>query len=235
MINYRTFSVRSLAVFGAIFTVALSVPQTAVGQAPPDMIAPPDLKDSYIVTFLPGATVADRVEAARRAGATPLADLGLINAISVRVPGLDILAALQGDSSVAKVVRDRRIFALQAGIRGGRREAITGSSEIVPAGVARVGEPTTGAEGAGVGIMIGDTGIDWTHPDLNVAQDKFDAFGGDCMDKNGHGTHVAGTAAALKNGYGSSELHPGQRSTAAKCSPTTAPAATRTSLRFFNG
>jgi subtilisin family serine protease len=37
----------------------------------------------------------------------------------------------------------------------------------------------------------------------------FDAFGGDCMDRNGHGTHVAGTAAALKNGYGVVGVAPG--------------------------
>jgi hypothetical protein len=83
------------------------------------MIAPPDLKDRYIVSFLPGTTVADRVEAARRAGATPLVDLGLINALSVRIPGLDILAALHRDSAVVKVVPDRRIFALQGGFGGG--------------------------------------------------------------------------------------------------------------------
>jgi subtilisin len=181
----------------------------AVAQAPPDIIAPPDLKDRYIVSFLPGTAVADRVEAARRAGATPLVDLGLINALSIRIPGLDILAALHRDSTVVKVVQDRRIFALQAGYDGSRRGVIAGSSEVVPAGVARVGEPTTGAEGAGGGIMIGDTGIDWTHPDLNVAPDRFDAFGGDCMDRNGHGTHVAGTAAALKNGYGVVGVAPG--------------------------
>lgn len=210
MIDRRKSVFRSLAVLGAVLTAEVIVlPRTTVAQPPPDMIAPPDAGDRYIVRFLPGSTGADRAEAALRAGATPLVDLGLINALAVRIPGLDILAALQGDAAVAKVVRDQRVFALQAGLRTGGREVFPGSQEIVPAGVARVGEPATGDEGAGVGIMIGDTGIDWTHPDLNVAEDKFDAFGGDCMDKHGHGTHVAGTAAALKNGYGVVGVAPG--------------------------
>jgi subtilisin family serine protease len=188
--------------------------QVAVAQGPADMIVPPDMSDRYIVSFLPGSSGADRAEAALRAGATPLADLGLINALSVQIPGLDILAALQGNPAVIRVVPDRRVFSLPAAsyqdsggsIAGDDRSA---SEETIPAGVKRVGEPVTGKEGAGVGVMIGDTGIDWTHPDLNVAGDRFDAFGGNCMDRNGHGTHVAGTVAALKNGSGVVGVAPG--------------------------
>jgi hypothetical protein len=163
MIRHSKFSSRCLCVLAAVLSSFL-LPR-AIAQTPADMIAPPDTKDRYIVSFRPGTSVADRAEAARRAGATPLVDLGLINALSVRIPGLGILAALQGDSAVVKVVQDRRIFSLQSGFGGGRSKVIAGSSEVVPAGVARVGEPMTGAEGAGVGIMIGDTGIEWTHPD----------------------------------------------------------------------
>jgi subtilisin family serine protease len=183
------------------------------------MIALPGIKDRYIISFLPGSTGADRAEAARRAGATPLIDLGLINAVSVRIPDINILAALQGNPTVVRIVPDRRIFAFQTGFGRGNdgRSGFSGASasgtadawETVPAGVKRVGEPITGAEGADVGIMIGDTGIDWTHPDINVAPERFDAFGGDCMDMHGHGTHVAGTAAALKNGIGVVGVAPG--------------------------
>ncbi|WP_223276296.1 S8 family serine peptidase [Sphingomonas daechungensis] len=48
-----------------------------------------------------------------------------------------------------------------------------------------------------------DSGIDLTHPDLNVDTARSKSFvGGDAGDKNGHGTHVSGTIGAKKNGVG---------------------------------
>lgn len=181
----------------------------AAGQTPADTIAIPGLEDRYIVTFSPGTSGADRLATAWRAGAVPFAELGLINGLAVRIPDMRVLAALQAEISVLRLTPDRRVFAFQSGALDGGIRSLIAASEVVPAGVTRVGEPSTGAEGTGVGILIGDTGIDWTHPDLNVADLKFDAFNGDCMDRHGHGTHVAGTAAALKNGYGVVGVAPG--------------------------
>lgn len=204
------FAFLAASIFGA---------QTAWAQTPPDIIALPEWNERYIVTFLPGSTAAERVEAARRAGAVPNADLGLVGSLSVHIPDVNILAALQGDPLVVRIVRDRRIFAFQSALDHGKNgvpgqtvegdDKAANASETVPAGVKRVGAPVSGSEGEGVGILIGDTGIDWTHPDLNVAADRFDAFGGSCIDRHGHGTHVAGTAAALMNGMGVVGVAPG--------------------------
>lgn len=73
-------------------------------------------------------------------------------------------------------------------------------------GISRVGAakawPVTA--GRGVRVAVIDTGIDATHPDLaaNVAG-GYDATGdGSWADDQGHGTHVAGTIAAVKDGKG---------------------------------
>jgi hypothetical protein len=99
-------------------------------------------------------------------------------------------------------------------------ESIQIAAETTPDGIRRIRarHPTqpdaheAGFTGAGVRIAILDTGIDLDHPDLNV-----DAGAGlNCMtagppeDGHGHGTHVAGTAAAIgDNGIGVVGVAPG--------------------------
>ncbi|PSL42428.1 subtilisin [Salsuginibacillus halophilus] len=62
----------------------------------------------------------------------------------------------------------------------------------------------TGITGDNVDVAVLDTGIDGSHHDLNVVGgESFVSGEPDPMnDENGHGTHVAGTVAALDNGTG---------------------------------
>lgn len=71
-------------------------------------------------------------------------------------------------------------------------------SQTVPYGVARVGGPL---DGTSRHAWVIDTGIDTSHPDLNVGSGANFVFRGkDTLeDGNGHGTHVAGTIGALNN------------------------------------
>lgn len=81
------------------------------------------------------------------------------------------------------------------------------TEQSVPYGISRVGW-TSAADGTGKVAWIIDTGIDVTHPDLNVdvARSKSFLLSGKNAkspnDENGHGTHVAGTIGARNNSFG---------------------------------
>ncbi len=54
-----------------------------------------------------------------------------------------------------------------------------------------------GTSTASIAVAVMDTGVDWTHPDLNVTYSQDFTGGNDPMDRNGHGTHVAGIIGAV--------------------------------------
>lgn len=100
------------------------------------------------------------------------------------------LNKVKGDARVQFVSEDRVV------------EAFT---QATPTGVNRIQAPTNSNKGTGVGVAVIDTGIDLTHPDLqaNIIANYSCVRGKrTANDDNGHGSHVAGTIAALDNGIG---------------------------------
>jgi subtilisin family serine protease len=82
------------------------------------------------------------------------------------------------------------------------------SSQIVPSGVERIGAAPGALNwtGMGVGVAVVDTGLDFTHPDLQLQPEipsvnSYNAVapGTTCQDIHGHGTHVAGIIGAKDN------------------------------------
>ena len=83
---------------------------------------------------------------------------------------------------------------------------------VIPWGIERIGAPKAWATSTGVAVQIAvlDTGVDKDHEDLyvnivwgiSVVGDKESTLYRDWRDKNGHGTHVTGTIAAMYNDVG---------------------------------
>jgi len=123
------------------------------------------------------------------------------------------LEKLRNDERVKYIEKDRIVqFAPPCGTpRGGPCDDDGGgddgtSTQDTPFGITRVNGGVT-YTGSNVAWII-DTGIDLDHEDLNVDASKgFNAFtsgrdGKSLDDGNGHGTHVAGTVAAVDNEVG---------------------------------
>jgi subtilisin len=110
--------------------------------------------------------------------------------------------ALRADARVASVSPDHPVHI---------------DAQVLPTGIDRIdGElsSTVSGDGAGsvdVDVAVIDTGIDLTHPDLNVVGGVNCSTGNSFNDGNGHGTHVAGTIAANDNNIGVVGVAPGAR------------------------
>ncbi len=88
----------------------------------------------------------------------------------------------------------------------------------MPRGVLRIGAATgsMAATASDVAVAVIDTGVDTTHPDLNVDLPGYNAIAQSesvsVADGSGHGTHVAGVVAAKNNaGIGVVGVAPGTR------------------------
>jgi subtilisin family serine protease len=115
-----------------------------------------------------------------------------------------LMRKLEKNSNVAYIEQDIELNIYQSKGKGKPSGSTTQPAQESPWGISRVGGA---ANGAGKTAWIIDTGIDLSHPDLNVDDSRgFSAFtsGKDrgLDDGNGHGTHVAGTIAALNNDIG---------------------------------
>jgi subtilisin len=135
------------------------------------------------------------------------------------------IAKLRASADVAYVEEDSVMETLgreNAGGKPGGGGSTPPPAESTPWGVTRVDADdawAAGKTGEGIKVMVIDTGVDQTHPDLlaNIKGGK-DFVNGDSNpdDDNGHGSHVAGTIAAVDNTIGVIGVAPGADLYAAK-------------------
>ncbi len=116
------------------------------------------------------------------------------------------LQALKQQSSIAAIYEDVPVklgpstAQPQQSQSNLKNRAIVQSTQSTPWGINRVGGTK---DGTGKTVWIIDTGVDYKHPDLRVDTRRAKTFiGRSATDDNGHGTHVAGTIAALNNTIG---------------------------------
>ena len=112
-------------------------------------------------------------------------------AVSARMSN-EAIQALKKNKNIAYVEPDYQVYAL---------------GETLPWGIDRIDAEKVHPynKGTGARVAIIDTGIHYTHPDLDANyKGGYDFVNNDDdpMDDNGHGTHVAGTVAAEDNGNG---------------------------------
>ncbi len=115
--------------------------------------------------------------------------------------GISAVSADMPAYAIERIARDPRIAYIEPDYQ------VHALGDTIPWGIERVGAPMVheAVTGDGVRVAVLDTGIDYTHPDLegnyrggyDFANDDADP-----MDDNGHGTHCAGIIAAEMNDIG---------------------------------
>lgn len=182
-----------------------------------------------IVTCKTSSTMEECHALAQSVGCNVLRDLPSVHAVVVEITSSRLFhaeAKLNVSPAVERVDTDRMVRWLHSipssteftlpDMRDLTREmrkiktpAAPLADAELPWGIRRVGAPDawTKTQGEGVKVAVIDTGIDAAHPDLaGQVAGGFNALSGAkpdaWQDDEGHGTHVAGTIAAKRDGKG---------------------------------
>ncbi len=173
------------------------------------------VRNSYIFTFsddVSSGQVRGRAAAlVVQAGGTMGHAYGTVmKGFSARMGAVAADNLFRNNDDVIAYTRDGIASIAAKGGKKGSPFASSGGDQTIPWGITRVaGERSTSTQfGDGTTVCVIDTGVDFGHPDLDVDELKSSSFvlSGKNYDspddQNGHGTHVAGTIAALNNSIG---------------------------------
>jgi subtilisin len=167
-----------------VLAAALLVATMAV----PAAAAPPDLDEVWIVTLDDAHPSTEHAAGlARRHGGS------VWHVYEHALNGFSFVGSAQAAAALARSPQVRDVTVDQP---------MHAADHVTPSGVLRIEAPDAhlnGHSGDGVKIAILDTGIDDSHPalDVDTSLAKNCTGSGSTDDGNGHGTHVAGTASAI--------------------------------------
>jgi len=177
------------------------------------------IENQYVCVFNPGLVGKGQVKAeANRSARAAGANVKFTYERTIRGFAVNAapqaVAKMQANNPRIAYCEQDQVYSVSApppgkGPGGGGDDGGSQPSESTPWGVTRVGGGQTGATGR---ALVIDSGVDLDHPDLNVDVSLAANFTRDqnADDGNGHGTHVAGTIAAIKgNGIGVVGVAPG--------------------------
>ena len=176
----------AIATLGALSTAALAANETA----------------RVIVAFKPGAVGAVRAAVAAGRGAVVHEIFGM-DAMAIEVPA-QALRGLANNPNVEYVEEDVKRYLFAGATPSTGSPYLSG--QLVPYGIKMVqADQLPDTYAANRKVCIIDSGYELAHEDLsaNSVNGEFDSgTGWWYTDENNHGTHVAGTIAAINNGLG---------------------------------
>ena len=167
--------------------------------------------DHYIIKLRPNeqaAAVANEMALSHGLGIGHVYQHAL-NGFSAFVPQ-GRLNFLRSDPRVVSIVEDQYVSIDRGPSSGGSSTA----PQTIPTGIRRInGDLSSARSGDGAGavdvdVAVIDTGI-YAHKDLTIVGGTNCSTGKGYNDGNGHGTHVAGTIAAIDNNFGVVGVAPG--------------------------
>lgn len=188
-----TISQKNTSFFSGFMAVVFLL--TMVGVVVPASHAAADSDRSGILVLFDRAPGTEEHELVKNLGGRVKYSFHLIPGLAVADVPSTACAGLSRNPHVLACTADGEVYAIDAELDN-------------TWGVKRIGAGTVhsgGNKGTGVKVAVIDSGVDYTHPDLSGrVAGGYDFVNGDTdpMDDNGHGTHVAGTVAALDNDVG---------------------------------
>jgi len=213
----------SVAVVGALLTLGVPVASsTTSGSTGPEK--------TYLVMYKQGASASDAASRISAAGGTLVANYKQIGVVVAKSTDVAFAASLEKDSRVEGVSVASKPIAQVGPLEAESQDSQPSELPNQPAtpdslaalqwDMRQISAPQANAiTGGSRAVVVGDidTGLDFSHPD--IAPNYSAALSADCEsgfpgplapgnDRNGHGTHTAGTIAAADNGIGITGVAP---------------------------